>query len=372
MPTTNLKVQLPKAQQITYPILVGSGLINQLPEILKQFKSVNRYVIITDKSVEKLYGKQLLDILTQAKLNADLISFPSGEKYKNEKIKMELGHSMLAKKYGRDTMVLSLGGGVVGDMAGFVAATYMRGVPYIQIPTSFLAMVDSSIGGKVGVDTEYGKNLIGAFWHPKVIIADMNFLKMLPEQQLLNGLMEAIKIFLTYDKSSFEFVMKNLKKILDKDEATLQKIIARAIELKIGVVTRDEHEQNERMVVNWGHTIGHAIEHLSRYTVMHGFAVAYGILVESKIAEILGVLSAKDFKIIEESLKTFNINRNFLRKFKILDIVATTQMDKKNSNGKVKYILLKKIGKVKKTEGKFGHPVSNNVVEKALKELQQI
>ncbi len=369
--STILNIKLPQHAAKNYRIEVGPGLLKKLPGILKnmkpfQGKPAARFVIITDTIVKSIAGEQLLQTLKKAGLQADLLTFPAGEKNKTESTHQKLTHQMLAKKCGRDTMVLALGGGVVGDTAGYVAATYMRGVPYLQIPTSFLAMVDSSIGGKVGVDTPYGKNLVGAFCHPEGVIADVDSLKNLPREQLVNGLMESVKIFLTYDRVMFEFTRKNWKKILKKDAVCLQKIIARSIELKIGVVTRDEFDANERMVVNWGHTIGHALEHLSRFQFLHGYSVALGILVESKIAQLLGVVSEKDFETVRTAMKEFGIQEADLKKFTTSAVVKQTLIDKKAANGKVKYVLLEKIGKVKAdSRGMFGHEVESGIVKKA-------
>ena len=369
--STTLNITLPRRPSKNYRVVVGPGLLKNLPKVLGQIKPAAwgkcaaRYVIITDSVVKKIAGDQLLHTLKKAGLQADLLAFPAGEKNKTETTHQKLTHQMLARKCGRDTMILALGGGVVGDTAGYVAATYMRGVPYIQIPTSFLAMVDSSIGGKVGVDTPYGKNLVGAFWHPEAVIADIDCLKNLPREQLVNGLMESVKIFLTYDKPMYEFTQKNWALVLKKNPAALQKIIARSIELKIGVVARDEFDANERMVVNWGHTIGHAIEHLSHFRLLHGYSVALGILVESKIAQLLGVLAEKDFKNIRESMKKFGIDEKELRNFKTDAVVKQTLIDKKSANGRVKYVLLEKIGKAKTAKGMFGHEVDAKVVRQA-------
>jgi 3-dehydroquinate synthase len=401
--TLNIKLRQPEAKK--YRVVVGAGLLKTLPEMLEGLPPFNgkkaaRYVIITDDTVKKIAGDRLLESLQRAGLRADLLAFPAGEKNKNEATHRKLTHRMLAEKCGRDTLVLALGGGVVGDMAGYVAATYMRGVPYVQIPTSFLAMVDSSVGGKVGVDTPYGKNLVGAFWHPQAVIADIDCLKNLPREQLVNGLMESVKIFLTYDKAMFEFTRKNWNDILaelqnrapsarakrgkfgsrgsqtDRYKKRSEAIIARSIELKIGVVTRDEFEANERMVVNWGHTIGHAVEHLSRFRLLHGYSVALGMLVESKIAELLGVLSSKDFLTIRESMRQFGIDERELGKFSPDAILKQTLIDKKSANGKVKYVLLEKIGKVKvrtrgPDKGMFGHEVDSATVREALSFLRQ-
>lgn len=389
--TLNIKLRQPEAKK--YRAVVGPGLLKTMPGILHGLppfngKTAARYVIITDDTVKKIAGDRLLKTLKEAGLKADLLTFPGGEKNKTEAVHQKLTHAMLAAQCGRDTMVLALGGGVVGDLAGYVAATYMRGVPYVQIPTSFLAMVDSSVGGKVGVDTPYGKNLVGAFWHPQAVIADIDCLKNLPREQLVNGLMESVKIFLTYDKAMFEYTRKNWNDILaelqnrgkfgsresqtDRYKKRSEAIIARSIELKIGVVTRDEFEANERMVVNWGHTIGHAVEHLSRFRLLHGYSVALGILVESKIAELLGVLSGKDFKTVRESMKQFGIDERELGKFSPDAILKQTLIDKKSANGKVKYVLLQKIGGVKKdARGQFGHEVDQKTVVKALNFFKQ-
>lgn len=370
--STTLDITLPRRPSKNYRVVVGPGLLKNLPKVLSQIKPATwgkcaaRYVIITDSVVKKIAGDQLLRTLKKAGLQADLLTFPAGEKNKTEATHQKLTHQMLARKCGRDTMVLALGGGVVGDTAGYVAATYMRGIPYVQIPTSFLAMVDSSIGGKVGVDTPYGKNLVGAFWHPEAVIADIDCLKNLPREQLVNGLMESVKIFLTYDKQMYEFTQKNWARVLNKNSAALQKIISRSIELKIGVVTRDEFDANERMVVNWGHTIGHAVEHLSRFRLLHGYSVALGILVEGKISQLLGVLGEKDFKNIRESMKKFGIDEKELLKFGVDAVVKQTLIDKKSANGKVKYVLLEKIGKAKTDKkGMFGHEVDAKTVRQA-------
>lgn len=367
---SSFHLKLPRPQAIDYPIYVKKGLLSAgIERILWKLPHANRYIIITDDSVKKLFGDKLYKHLKAKNFPVELISFKPGEKFKNEATKTKLDHQILAKKCGRDSMILALGGGVVGDMAGFVAATYMRGIPYIHIPTSLLAMVDSSIGGKVGIDTPYGKNLLGAFWHPQAIIADMDCLTNLPQGQIINGLMEALKIFLTYDKGAFNHMQKNvgtLTKNAGKNPDLLKKIILRAMELKAGVIERDEHEANERMVVNWGHTIGHAIEFLSEYKLLHGYAVALGILVEAKISQLSGILSEKHYQIIEKTLADFGIKKSEIKKYSAEKILEKTLMDKKNHNGKVKYVLLKKIGKVKKSGGKFGHYVDEKIVKQAL------
>lgn len=354
----------------TYRIYIGASLLKKIPTILKKLTPVSRYIIISDDIIGDIYGTELLKTLKKARIKADMIVFPAGEKSKTEEMHSKLTHEILRKKCGRDTAIIALGGGVVGDLAGYVAATYMRGIPYIHIPTSVLAMVDSSIGGKVGVDTPYGKNLIGAFWEPQAVIIDTDCLKKLPQSQLVNGLMESIKILLAYDKEMLETLHHNWKKVLQKNPNMLKKIIARSIQLKLDVVGRDRYEANERMVINWGHTIGHAIEHLSNFTIGHGFCVGYGILVESKISELMGVLSKEDFDKVCTIMEDVGIEKSslktILKKLGTKAIIKQTLTDKKVRDGVVQYILLEKIGKAKKTKGMFGHRVENTIVTKAL------
>jgi len=376
-----LVLDLPQASAKSYKIFVGCGALKNVPKILRQLHHpASRYLIITDTIVKKIAGDALLQTLKKANLKADLVTFPTGEKNKNERTHSKLIHRMLAKKCDRDTMILALGGGVVGDLAGYVAATYMRGISYVQIPTTLLAMVDSSIGGKVGVDTPSGKNLIGTFWHPQAIIVDTDFLKNLPEQQLASGLMEAVKIFLTHDHEFFEFTQKNWSKIFDlksnvktknflqkqKKSSLLQKILTRAIQLKIDVITRDERENSERMVLNFGHTIGHAVEHLSKYKFSHGYSIALGMLVETKISQLLGILSEKDFQIIRSTFKQFSIQEKDLQKFSTQAVLSLTRIDKKSINAKARYIFLEKIGKVKNVNNMFAHEVDPKIVREAL------
>ena len=343
--------------------------IKKIPKLLKELSAANKYVIITDKNIEKLYGEKLYKMLKYNGFNVEIISIPPGEKSKSEYIKTKICDMMLRKKCGRDTMILALGGGVVGDVAGFVAAIYMRGIPYIQIPTSFLAMVDSSIGGKVGVDTKYGKNLIGAFWQPQAVIMDTDFLENLPITHLRNGLFEAVKIFITSDSASLGYIQKNLSKFFEGDRKVLQNVLIRAVKLKVAIVERDEKEGNERSILNFGHTIGHALELKSSYKLLHGFGVGAGIIVESKISELLGILSSKDYKFIKNFILKLLPPKNILQKFSTASILKATRSDKKSAKGRVKYILLKKIGEVYKTKGKFSHEVDDKLVKKAINSL---
>lgn len=309
---------------------------------MKEFLSLSkkhRYAIITDKNLEKIYGKKILHEMRDAGFEAELISFPAGEKYKTQKTKSAIEEKMLKLGFNRNGKIIALGGGIVGDMAGFVAATFMRGIPYIQVPTTLLAMSDSSIGGKVGIDTKFGKNLIGATWMPEKIILDFGFLKTLGDEQIKIGLAEVFKIFLTHDK-------KNLPKILNYKK-NLKFLIERAAYLKTQVIKKDPYEKNERYILNFGHSIAHALEKLSNYKLRHGEAVYLGIAVEVKIAEFLGSMPKNDCDTVAKYLKKLDINTAELKKFKVKKILETIKFDKKNLNGKIRIVILKGIGEAK-------------------------
>ena len=352
----------------SYPIVVG---VNLEAELLKAIASVSpsKIVIITDTGVKKHWGKEILSIAKKSGKPTELFAFPAGEKNKNQKTVTALQHALLKKRYGRDTLILAFGGGVVGDLAGFVAATYLRGVPFIQIPTTVLAMVDSSIGGKVGIDTPYGKNTVGAFYQPKGVYADLRFVETQKADHVVNGLMEAIKTFFTSDKESLELVEGLDPKKPAKDIDVLQEIVIRSVRIKAGIVERDETEKAERMIINFGHTIGHAIELLSKFKLPHGFCVGYGMLAEAKISELKGILPGADRLYIEGLLNKFGITSAPLHKFPIKKILEATRMDKKSRGGVPQYVLLKEVGAVYMDGGRYVHPVPDEIVEEAIRQI---
>jgi len=348
-----------------YTISIGSNMRDELAATIKKIGSSNRVVVVSDNLVGGMWGKAVLEQLATAGISAELEVFPHGEKNKTQDNATKLTHALLEKKYGRDTLMIALGGGVVGDVAGYVAATYMRGIPYINVPTTLLSMVDASVGGKVGVDTPFGKNTIGAFWQPKAVLIDIEFLRDLPKEQLVSGLLEAIKVFYTADKDALDLVDKLDPEDPLKTPELLQEIIARAVEFKAGVAERDEREANERRILNFGHTVGHAIELLSHYSIPHGFAVGLGILVETKIAEDLGVLSKKDRQYISEHLARFDVVGSELKKYKASEVVDAMKRDKKAKGGSVYCVLLNGIGSVLIEDGQFAHAVEESAIKNA-------
>lgn len=355
------------SSDFSYPIHIKKGVLKNLYWFPKHIQHV---VIITDHTVKKLYAKTLLASLQKLNKKVLLLSFPSGEKSKNYKIKQKLEEKILKNNFHRDTTIMALGGGVVGDMAGFIAATYMRGIPYIQIPTTILAMVDSSIGGKTGINTSMGKNLIGAFWHPSFVIIDPSCLQTLPQKHVINGLIEALKIFIILDQKNFYFFEKNIQDILQNGMSN-HHVIFEAILLKSKIIELDERENHHRAILNFGHTIGHALEALSDYRLLHGFAVGYGILVESKISQILGILPLKDYLKISQILMKLGMHPRKLKLFDIRKIIALTAVDKKSKGGKARYVLLKKIGAIHH-EKNVTYEVPVNVIKQAFFEVSEM
>jgi 3-dehydroquinate synthase len=340
------KVHLNLKKEInnSYDIIIGKDILNKIPADLKKKNIGNQYLIITDSNIKKLFGNKLLVLMKKSGLKTNLISFKAGEQSKNLEIFKTLIEQAHSLKLDRKSAVIALGGGVVGDIAGFVAACYMRGINYIQVPTSLLAMVDSSIGGKVAVDLKTGKNTVGNFHQPKKVYIDVSMLTNLPKRELINGLSEIIKHSLIRDKTLFSFINNNLNKILSKDEQILIKLIKKNCEIKARIVEKDEKESNLRKLVNYGHTIGHALETLTNYKkYSHGEAIAIGMIVEGLIANKIGFLSKKELikqnNLIKKAglpTKIPNINTN--------QLIKELKKDKKVVGGKIEFVLLKSIG----------------------------
>jgi len=356
-------LDLKKKTDNSYDILIGSGLLDKVPLDLKKEGMGNKYLIITDSNIKGLFGKRLLALMKKEGLDVDIISFKAGEQSKNLKVFGELIRQVHDYKLDRKSAIIALGGGVVGDIAGFVAATYMRGINYIQIPTSLLATVDSSIGGKVAVDLPTGKNLAGDFHQPKKVYIDVSLLRGLPKRELVNGLSEIIKHALIKDKGLFDFIDRNFDKIIGKDENTLIELIRRNCEIKARIVEKDELESGLRKIVNYGHTIGHALETLTNYKkYSHGEAIAIGMRVEGEIANKLGMLSEKELikqnELIRRaglSIDVPNIDTN--------KIIEELKKDKKVTGGKIEFVLLSGIGKAE-----YGVNASSKIISEAIEQ----
>jgi 3-dehydroquinate synthase len=335
--------------QRSYAIKVGGGLLARLGAECAALKLGQRCAVITDSNVGRKFAKAALKSLAASGFDPVLITVPAGEKSKSVVTVEKCYDQLAAHRLERKSFIVALGGGVVGDLAGFVAATYLRGIPFVQAPTTLLAQVDSSVGGKTGVNLKSGKNLVGAFYQPRLVLCDLDTLTTLPRREYVSGVAEVIKYGIIYDAILFAQLERNLPKLLRRDAATLAAVVARCCEIKAEVVGQDETESGLRAILNFGHTIGHAIENSSGYgKFLHGEAIAIGQVAAAKLShQILGLPSG-DVDRIE---KTFaqaglpvKIKLDSARRKKLF---AAMKLDKKVSGGEVTFVLAKKIGQVK-------------------------
>lgn len=327
-----------------YDIIISQGLIETVPEDLKRSFSFGKVAIITDEKVASIYGERILENFVKLGIRAKLFSFPPGEGSKNIETVIYLARKLVQRSYDRKDLIVALGGGVVGDIAGFLASIYLRGIPYVQVPTTLLAQVDSSVGGKTGVDLPEGKNLIGTFYQPKKVYIDVDTLKTLPVDEIKNGLAEVIKYGCTLKKGLFEFIRKKKREILSLNPEAIEHIIYESCRLKAMVVSKDEKESGLRRVLNFGHTIGHAIEVELNYQIPHGIAVALGMLVEARLSEKLGVAKEKVFASLKELLGEFSFPEK-IAGITPDNLILHIQKDKKVAKGTLTIVLLERIGK---------------------------
>lgn len=347
-----IRVLLVEQRDASYDILIAPGLARRLDRIVTQYCPATAYAVISDSHVAKLYGESLVATLHEAKLKAELFTFPAGEWNKTRDTWASLSDRMLAAHLGRDCAVIALGGGVVNDVGGFVAATYLRGVPLVQVPTSLLAMIDSSIGGKTGVDVPAGKNLLGAFHQPRVVVADPELLASLSSVQLAGGLAEAVKHGVIADADYFAFLEAEYAAIFAKHAPALERLVRRSVEIKAAIVAQDEREQGRRAILNFGHTVGHAIEATSKYEVQHGEAVAIGMVYETRVAESLGVAVPGTAQRIAAVLERLHLPLERPDDSRVDDLLAAMRNDKKVRGGEIRLVLPREIGVAFGDEGK--------------------
>jgi len=327
----------------SYPIYIGSGLLSQKELLTKYIKS-KQVLIVTNTTVSSLYLRCLVQGLE--KFEVEVIELPDGEQYKNIEYITQIFDLLLEKKYSRNATLIALGGGVVGDMGGFAAACYQRGIPFIQIPTTVLAQVDSSVGGKTGVNHPLGKNMIGAFYQPKCVIADMDVLDTLDDRQLVAGLAEVIKYGLIRDLPFFEWLEENMPLLLARDKGALAYVIEQSCINKAHVVAEDEFESGIRATLNLGHTFGHAIETGMGYgKYLHGEAVAIGIGYAADLSYRIGHIPSADVERIITLLKQAQLPVIPPKEMDPTQFIELMTVDKKNVDGRIRLILLEAIGK---------------------------
>ena len=351
-----------------YDVLVGTGLLDDLGTLVLERAESHRVVVITDTTVERLHLSRALGALA-ATGDPLVLTIPPGEHHKTRDEWARLSDAMLTAGCGRDTTVVALGGGVVGDLAGFVAATFMRGVSVVQVPTTLLAMVDASVGGKTAVDTPHGKNLVGAFHPPALVVADPLVLTTLPVAERRSGLAEAIKHGVIADEQHFEAIVAAARSVTSESwmpDDTFVTELARSIAIKADVVRQDPREQGLRKILNFGHTIGHAVEQLSRYALLHGEAVAIGMVAEVTAAELAGVASCGTAERVRDAVRAAGLPERRPASIAIDAVLEAARGDKKARRGIAEYALPVRIGAMAGAERGWSVPLDDALLREAL------
>jgi 3-dehydroquinate synthase len=339
-----IAVALPGSEDRSYTVVVESGLLDRVPALLLERWDGKELFLLTDTTVARLYGRTLHTKLVACGNRCTLLDVPPGEHTKDIVNAYALMSNLLELRIRRDSLIIALGGGVIGDLAGFVAATVLRGVPFVQIPTTVLAQVDSSVGGKVGIDHPLGKNLIGAFHQPRAVYADPAVLRSLSAREYRNGWAEVIKIAAALDADLFQFLERHAGALLGRRMTETCRAIARAIALKAAVVEEDEKEAGLRKVLNLGHTIGHAVEQASGFRLKHGEAVAIGLACEARVAQHLGLTPRNDAGRIVRLLTRFGLPTGPPRSLPREMFFAALGLDKKAAGDRIRYTLPGAIG----------------------------
>ncbi len=334
-----IRVETPSAK---YDVTTGSGLIRTLVPRIQRIagRLPRRVFVITSPQIWALWGTTFLTSFTEPPITLFL---PAGEQHKTMASVTRLLREMVVAGGDRGSLLIAFGGGIVGDVGGFLAAVFMRGIPYIQVPTTFLAQVDSSVGGKTGVNLPEGKNLVGSFHHPLAVFADIEVLGTLPERELRAGLMESVKAGIIRDRTLVRFMEEHADEMLGRNAKALEKVIAASIRMKAGVVNRDERESGLRMILNLGHTVGHAIEQATRYkALLHGEAVGWGMVAALYLARHRGTISGRQAERMESLIHLYGPLPPL--KVRATKLMAATGGDKKNVGGVRRFVLPVGIG----------------------------
>ena len=336
----------------SYDISIGSNVLDGIGDNLRSFGLSPTVAIISNPTVFSLYGDRVSGSIKQAGFDLITVIIPDGEEYKDLLWVQHIYDDLLRHRLDRSSALIALGGGVIGDITGFAASTYMRGISCIQVPTTLLAQVDSSVGGKTGVNHKLGKNIIGTFWQPGLVWVDVETLKTLPQRELLAGFAEVIKYGVICDQELFDFLEANRDKMMNLDDDALTHIIKRSCEIKADVVSKDEREAGLRAILNYGHTIGHAIETVTGYTrFLHGEAVAIGMFLEARLSQILNFIDKDQVSRIKALIDSYGLPSGMPVDIDAKNILASMQLDKKAIAGNLKFILPEKIGSVKIHKG---------------------
>jgi len=346
----------------SYPIIIEDGLMARIGSDLAERRIGNKYGVIADDHVASLYGTTLVKSLREADLTAEVFTFAQGEESKNLQTFTDLSRRLARAGFDRSDVLIALGGGVTGDLTGFIAASYLRGVPFVQVPTTLLSQVDSSVGGKTGVDIPEGKNLVGAFYQPECVFIDTAVLTTLPMSEFTGGLAEVIKYGVIRDKDFFIFLERNIDEIMALDRQTIQEMIYTCCKIKADVVAEDERESNIRRILNFGHTIGHGVEAASDYSIIHGEAVAIGMIAALRLAVESGICPRQEAGRVATLIHNFGLPTEIPHHLDRQRIKNYLKSDKKTISNRVFYVLPTCIGEVMITDD-----VSEKLVDEVLK-----
>jgi len=336
----------------SYPIFIGSNILNTLGDEMKKLKLKGKVLVMTNPQVERHYGKIVQASLEKKGYEVRMMPIPSGEEFKNIEMIKKIYDTLISCNYERSSTIVALGGGVIGDIAGYAAGTYQRGINFVQVPTSLLAQVDSAVGGKTGINHDQGKNMIGVFYQPRLVLADVATLKTLPEKEVKSGLAEVIKYGMIKDAKFYKYLHKKLKNcfsedqgLLDDNEALIE-IVTRCCEIKSDIVEEDEKEHGIRAILNFGHTVGHAIETLTNYKkYTHGEAVALGMITATDFSVQKEYIAEEELEKLVELLKEVRLKTNIDFPVEWRKMIELIRHDKKVAGGNIRFILLKKIGR---------------------------
>ncbi|HUI06562.1 MAG TPA: 3-dehydroquinate synthase [Verrucomicrobiae bacterium] len=329
----------------SYDIVIGEGLLSQIAEFLRPLNLGKRGVIITDTNVAQHYAEPVHEALKAGGFTTKVLDVPAGEASKSLRQANRLFGKLPLLGLDRQSFVIALGGGVVGDLAGFVAATYLRGLPFVQVPTTLLAQMDSSVGGKVGVNLPQGKNLVGAFYQPRLVLADTETLKTLPDRELSAGFAEVIKHGAIYDAEFFAWLEREHGRVLRRERDAVIHAVRRCCEIKAEIVSKDERESGLRTILNFGHTIGHAMEALTDYIgLLHGEAISMGMCCAAHLSVKRVGFDKAEAERLRTLLAASGLPTRLQESFKLEELMSAMRLDKKARNGKLRFVLLKRLG----------------------------
>jgi 3-dehydroquinate synthase len=338
-----MKIHLRSSDDNSYAVIFVDKTSEIIRDIMFHFNRPSIF-ILTDTNVARYHARKIFSALRGKHDHCHLVVIPAGEKSKSRYVKETIEDFMIKRHVSRDSLLVTVGGGMIGDIGGFTAATMLRGIDYIQIPTTLLAQVDSSIGGKVAVNHPFGKNLLGTFYQPRMVYIHIRMLQTLPDEEYINGLAEVIKYAAILDEKFFTYLERKRDEVIARNLAVLSFIVRRCCYLKKAIIEADEKEHGLRRVLNFGHTVGHAVEQLSGYRLRHGEAISIGMVKEAQLSVQLGLLKPAEFERFNSLIKFYQLPTDVPRDMEPGNLLRLTQSDKKVSGGNVYYTLLQSLG----------------------------